>query len=114
MKFEHKFDEENKDEETDEEDKYLQKLDAGLFTLQLVDYIIMDICANGDAGLKDRVVKILQMRGGSPNSIKAVMKEFVENLGGGGAQPNFTDKSDIESPSLTDEQQRISQMIDTF
>lgn len=34
------FEEEHKEEELDEETKYLDKLDAGFFTLQLVDLTV--------------------------------------------------------------------------
>lgn len=112
MKFEQNFMEENKDsEDLDEDDKYLQKLDAGLFTLQLVDFMILDICANGSVVLKDRVMKILNMRGGSSKFIKNVMKEFADNLGTADQQNSAKSASDS---NLTEEQQRIYQLIDKF
>lgn len=39
---------ENDEEEMDEDDKYLVKLDKGLFSLQLVDYIIAWLCMEDD------------------------------------------------------------------
>lgn len=38
------------DEEA-EEQFYLQRLEAGLFTLQLIDYIMLEICVSGPASV---------------------------------------------------------------
>ena len=37
-----------------EEQFYLQRLEAGLFTLQLVDYIMLEISVNGPPGVSRR------------------------------------------------------------
>jgi len=34
-----------------EDEYYMSRLDAGLFTLQLVDYIMLDICHSGPSSV---------------------------------------------------------------
>ena len=41
---------------------YLQRLSGGLFTLQLVDYVILDACSSAPASVKQRVLAILGQR----------------------------------------------------
>ncbi|CAG0879498.1 unnamed protein product [Darwinula stevensoni] len=65
------------DEEVDaarEDEFYLKRLESGLFTLQVVDYIMLEVCASGPAGIKGRVMHILNLRGGSVKSIRNIMR----------------------------------------
>ena len=48
-----------------DEEIYLKRLDGGLFTLQLVDFIILEACSSAASTVKQRVLQILQLRGGS-------------------------------------------------
>lgn len=41
----------------DEDAAYLRRLDSGLFTLQLIDYVVVEACASGAASVKQRVRK---------------------------------------------------------
>lgn len=68
-------------EEEDDDANYLRRLESGLFTLQLVDYIIVEVCAAGPATIKQRVMQILSLRGGSLKTIRHVMREYAGNLG---------------------------------
>ncbi|CAN7991063.1 unnamed protein product [Ixodes hexagonus] len=88
----------------DQEEKfYLRRLDAGLFTLQLVDYIMLDICSSGPPSIKQRVQQILNLRGGSIKTIRNIMREYAGNLG------------DAKDETLKEaEQQRILQLVDRF
>ena len=47
----------------DEDELYLRRLDMGLFTLQLVDFIVAEACASAAGTVKQRVLKILGQRG---------------------------------------------------
>uniref|UniRef100_A0A8D8XYS6 Beta-catenin-like protein 1 n=1 Tax=Cacopsylla melanoneura TaxID=428564 RepID=A0A8D8XYS6_9HEMI len=58
----------------DEDENYLRRLDAGLFTLQLIDYVVLEICAAGVATIKQRVLQIINLRGGSLKTIRHVMR----------------------------------------
>lgn len=59
------------EEETDA--NYLKRLSSGLFTLQLIDYVVLEICSTSEA-IKQRVLQILNMRGGSIKTIRHVMR----------------------------------------
>merc|ERR1719350_2592724 len=54
---------------TDEE-IYLKRLDGGLFCLQQIDYIILEICSCGASTVKQRVLQILNLRGGSLKTVR--------------------------------------------
>ncbi|GAB0097458.1 beta-catenin-like protein 1 [Sergentomyia squamirostris] len=78
------IDEKLEQEDADDPDaNYLTRLSGGLFTLQLVDYIILEVCATNDA-VKQRILRILNMRGQEMNVIRQVMREYAGNLGDAG------------------------------
>ncbi|GIX88478.1 beta-catenin-like protein 1 [Caerostris extrusa] len=86
-----------------EEEFYLRRLEGGLFTLQLIDYIMVDICCSGPSSIKQRVIQILNLRGGSIKAIRNVMREYAGNVG------------DANDAALREaEQQRILQFVDRF
>lgn len=95
--------EEEEIDATMEEEFYLRRLEGGLFTLQLIDYIMVDICCSGPPTIKQRVLQILNLRGGSIKTIRNVMREYAGNMG------------DANDPSLREaEQQRLLQFVDRF
>lgn len=47
------------------EQLYLDKLDAGLYTLQRIVLILADICSNAMPGCRNRAIKLFQMRTGN-------------------------------------------------
>lgn len=64
-----------------ENEIYFRRLEGGLFTLQLIDYIIIEICTNGPPTIKQRVTHILNLRGGSLKTIRQIMRGIIfENL----------------------------------
>merc|ERR1719350_34727 len=67
--------------ELSDEEIYLKRLDGGLFTLQLVDYIILEICNCGASTVKQRVLQILNLRGGSMKAVRNIVREYAGNLG---------------------------------
>lgn len=91
------------EDEQDEDANYLKKLENGLFTLQLVDYIILEVCSAGSATIKQRVTQILNLRGAALKTIRHVMREYAGNLG---------DEGDTEWRNQ--EQQYILQLVDKF
>lgn len=92
------------DEEGQDEDmNYMKKLENGLFTLQLVDYIIVEVCAAGPNTIKQRVIQILNLRGASLKTIRHIMREYAGNLGDEG-----------DSDWKDQEQQHILQLVDKF
>lgn len=102
--------------------KYLKRLSGGLFTLQLVDYVVLEICSTAEL-LKQRVVQILNLRKASMKTIRHIMRgnsrvwfciaillnsillfiEYAGNLG----EVGDTDWRDQE-------QQHIIQLVDRF
>ncbi|GJQ67357.1 hypothetical protein Trydic_g8247 [Trypoxylus dichotomus] len=91
------------DENEDEDSIYLKRLEGGLFTLQLVDYIIVEICAAGPASIKQRVSHILNLRGSPLKTIRHIMREYAGNLGEEGDK-EWRDQ----------EQQHILHLVDKF
>ncbi|XP_015919518.1 beta-catenin-like protein 1 [Parasteatoda tepidariorum] len=86
-----------------EEEFYLRRLEGGLFTLQLIDYIMVDICCSGPPSIKQRVLQILNLRGGSIKTIRNVMREYAGNMG------------DANDAAIREaEQQRLLQFVDRF
>lgn len=70
----------NVSDEDDQDEIYLKRLEGGLFTLQLVDYIMMEVCASGAASIKQRVLHTLNLRGGTVKTIREIMRgEFFRN-----------------------------------
>jgi beta-catenin-like protein 1 len=70
------MDEEDLEDEEVQEDFLLQRLDAGLFILQLVDLAIAFVCANSpDTRIKSQFLDLLSMRGRD-------VKEIIDTLQG--------------------------------
>lgn len=66
--------------ENEEEDAvYLKRLSGGLFTLQLIDYIILEICSTSEP-IKQHVVKILNLRKASMKRIRHIMRGMLTIL----------------------------------
>lgn len=86
-----------------EDQFYLKRLDHGLFTLQLIDSIMLEICASGAPSIKQRVMQILNVRGGSIKTIRNIMREYAGNIG------SANDEEAREA-----EAQRILQLVDKF
>ncbi|KAK3733987.1 hypothetical protein QZH41_009843, partial [Actinostola sp. cb2023] len=53
---------------------YLKRLDAGLFALQLVDCVMLEVCCSGVPSIKQHVLALLNQHGGSMKDIKSVMR----------------------------------------
>jgi len=89
-------------EELDEDEIYMRRLENGLYNLQLVDYIILEVCASGSTQMKQRVMQNLNMRGASVKNIRNTMREYAGNLG------------DENTEWKEEEQQRILNLVDKF
>ncbi|KAG5838037.1 hypothetical protein ANANG_G00219540 [Anguilla anguilla] len=86
-----------------EDEFYLRRLDAGLFVLQLLCYIMVEISNSGIPQLQQRVHQILNLRGGSVKVVRHIMREYAENIGDG--------KSEEFKES---EQKRIMDLLECF
>ncbi|KAF0297570.1 Beta-catenin-like protein 1 [Amphibalanus amphitrite] len=87
----------------EDDELYVRRLEGGLFTLQLVDFIVLEACAAGAAQVKQRVMQMLNIRNASVKTIRNIMREYAGNLG---------DTDDSEERQA--EQQRILQLVDKF
>ncbi|XP_047523466.1 beta-catenin-like protein 1 [Pieris napi] len=90
-------------EELDDDAQYLKRLSGGLFTLQLIDRIILEVCTAGPVSIKQRVQRVLSLRGGSLKIIRHVMREYAGNLGDAGSEE-----------WRQQEQQHILHLVDKF
>ena len=86
-----------------EDEKYLRRLDAGLYTLQLVDYIVMELHVCGLASIKSRLGTLLNRHGDSMKTVKTIMSEYVERLGSG---------DPVNSGDIEKEKRRLTSLID--
>uniref|UniRef100_A0A8C6PFC9 Beta-catenin-like protein 1 n=1 Tax=Nothobranchius furzeri TaxID=105023 RepID=A0A8C6PFC9_NOTFU len=86
-----------------EDEFYLRRLDAGLFVLQLLCYIMVEISNSGISQLHQRVHQILNVRGGSIKIVRHILREYVESIGDG--------KSDEFKEA---ERKRIMELVDNF
>ncbi|XP_017266656.1 beta-catenin-like protein 1 [Kryptolebias marmoratus] len=86
-----------------EDEFYLRRLDAGLFVLQLLCYIMVEISNSGISQLHQRVHQILNVRGGSVKIVRHIMREYVESIGDGKTE-EFKEA----------ERKRIMELVDNF
>ncbi|EDV95084.1 beta-catenin-like protein 1 [Drosophila grimshawi] len=70
------------DEDEEAENNYIKRLTGGLFTLQRIDYILLEVSSTSDT-IKQRVLQILNLRGASMKTIRSIMREYAGNLGDG-------------------------------
>jgi len=59
---------------------YMQRLDAGLFTLQLVSYILAVIC-RGNAQIKEKARQLLNLQDSSFEEVKNTLLEYAKSVG---------------------------------
>lgn len=83
-------------------ESYIRRLDAGLFTLQLVDYIILELYLCGTASVRSRIGTLLSQHGDSLETVRGIMREYVDNMGDASASKD----------SLQQEKQRIATLVD--
>jgi beta-catenin-like protein 1 len=96
-------------EEMDEDELYLERISGGLYALQLVDYIIVDVCANGSQSVKQRVHQILNQRKASVQNIRNIIREYAGTLG-----DEDDDASEEDQRHREQERQYLLQLVDKF
>ena len=83
-----------------ETEVYLRRLDAGLFTLQLVDYVMVELYLCSIPSIQSRIQTLLSQHRDSLDTVKAMVTEYADNLG------------DESSPDVVkQEQQRLNSLI---
>lgn len=73
----------------EEDEAYLGRLEDGLFTLQLTDYVLAWLVMEDD-GIKDHTDVLLKRRGVSFKDITSILHEYADNMGD---QPQNADGS---------------------
>lgn len=63
------------------EEKYEQRLDKGLFTLQQIDLIIGLLCTAGETGMKERFEQVLNQHDSDLNDVKKILSEYLVAFG---------------------------------
>merc|ERR1719167_1647755 len=90
-------------EELSDDEIYVRRLQEGLFVLQFVDYIILEICSCGASTVKQRVLQILNLRGGTLKTVRDVVREYAGNLG-----------EEADSDESKHEQEYLISLVDKF
>lgn len=93
----------------DEDELYLERLNGGLYVLQLIDFVIVDVCANGAATIKQHVHKILNQRKATVKTIRNVIREYAGTLG-----DENDDVSEEDQRQRENERQYLLQLVDKF
>ena len=75
----------NADEDWDEEDALLARLDAGLYTLQQCVLVVGMLWLAGDLGVRKRILQLLHQRSQVLASLRSILIEYRANLGEDGA-----------------------------
>lgn len=93
--------------ELSEQQLYLRRLDGGLFTLQLINVIVVEVCAaavsSGHSPVKHRVTQALGIRNSSLKTVRNTVREYAGNIG-----------DTEESSEAQAEQKRILHLVDKF
>jgi len=69
-------------EEEVEEEMYIKRLEGGLFPLQQIDYMMLDICRNGADSIRPRVEQGLKLRGEKLSTVKEVVHKWGQSMEG--------------------------------
>ncbi|KAI8917996.1 Catenin-beta-like protein [Entophlyctis helioformis] len=98
---------EDEDEETDEAGEYIERLDAGLYTLQVTAIVVAYACY-GSAEVRAGVQTRMDEMGVPAEIVQAILREYADNLGDGPSQD-----ADKEQ-TVKDEQTRMYLLAETF
>ena len=96
-------------DDLEEEELYLERLNGGLYVLQLIDFIVVDVCANGASSIKQRVHQILNQRKASVKTIRNVIREYAGTLGDENDDVTEEDQKQREQERLY-----LLQLVDKF
>eukprot|EP00808_Paulinella_micropora_P007634 g65678.t1 len=68
-------------DEEDEEERYLRRIEAGLFTLQLIAFVLGFVSTAGDVKLRKRVEQVLSQQDSSLTNVRKILEEYDEEMG---------------------------------
>jgi len=84
-------------------DSYLDRLENGLYVLQMVDYIIVDLAQNGNEMVKEHLKKTMKMKNIKSGTISTIVREYATELVPLPESETAAGKSDIPGPAITAE-----------
>ena len=96
--------------EEDEIESYLRRLEAGLFILQLVDYVMAELYLCSIPAIRTRIQTLLSQHRESLAGVRTVLSEYSENLGGEGGEGGGGG-GENSSDAVKQEQQRLNDLI---
>jgi len=67
-------------EVNEEEQLFLDRCDAGLFTLQQIDIVLVRLMNMGNREVSGSILKLFDTKGVDPKEISKIVKEYLENL----------------------------------
>ncbi|KAJ1675809.1 hypothetical protein EV182_000532, partial [Spiromyces aspiralis] len=80
----------------DSEERYFERLNAGLSTLQMVDVCIANILLE-DREAEEHIRRVLTRRGQPMDTVRSILRDFVMTLLAESEQPRASDGSDSEA-----------------
>lgn len=69
------------DLEMDEDERYNRKLEAGLYTLQLIALILGHIWHSGNSQMRTRIELLLRQNKLTKDDVKDILEEYHDNIG---------------------------------
>jgi len=73
--------EKKKGKEEEDEERLLRRIEAGLFTLQLIAFLLGFVSTSGDAKLRERVTQLLNQKDSSLDTVKTTLQEYCDQMG---------------------------------
>ena len=84
------------DEESLNEDTvYMKRLDGGLFVLQQIDLILVEVMYYGPTPLKDRIYKLFEQQRESIDSVKEVIGDYIQQMGDVSCEKDASRNSEV-------------------
>ncbi|GAA6003520.1 hypothetical protein JCM10207_000372 [Rhodosporidiobolus poonsookiae] len=95
----------------DDDELYLEKLENGLFALQLADYVAAWVCMEDD-GARDHLKMLLARQDKSLRDLVVVLDEYRDNIGDLGApEPENGEEQPDRPPTEGDERRAILEQL---
>lgn len=90
------------DEEHSEQDAFLTRMDAGLYTLQQCSLVIGYLWNMGDMGIRRRVIMLLHQKNCALSLVRETLQEYHDNIGDG------------NSEEFSKQKRRVMRLIDSM
>lgn len=72
-------------DELDEEEMYLKRLEGGLFKLQLIDVLIAELVSTDNEALRSRLLRTMDRKDIDVDAVIKSLREYGANIGSGDA-----------------------------